>query len=61
MSKTVKYLGQKWVVCKYEWGLEDYFIIESSQGKLILVETWQDMSTGSVETKPVSKNDLTSF
>lgn len=61
MINTSKYLGQKWVVCKYKWGLEDYFIIESSQGKLILVETWQDMSTGYIETKPVSKNDLPSF
>ena len=61
MIKTEKYLGQKWIFCKYERGLEDYFTIESSQGKLILVETWQDMSTGYVETKPVSKNDLPSF
>lgn len=31
-------VGRTWMKCPFEWGLDNYFIIESSQGRLILCD-----------------------
>lgn len=31
-------LGQEWCLCPHDWNIEEYVTIESSAGKLILVD-----------------------
>jgi len=62
--KTVQILRQEWQLCPYEWGLEDYVVIDThTAGKLILVsvEEWRSGDDGGVNYIPVLKDSLETF
>ena len=36
LLQDIENIGQEWCLCPYEWGVDDYITIQSSQGKLAL-------------------------
>ncbi len=57
----LKHLGQFWELCPFEGGVEEYIIIESTQGKLILVDRWKNQGTGKVNSTAVKRVDTRMF
>lgn len=59
--ETAQLIGQEWLRCDFEWGLEKYVTIQASEDyKLILCNVVRLLkgSLGSIRYEPVLEKDL---
>ena len=60
-TETVEPIGQAWCLCPYEWGVDRYVLIQSSQGKLALCNVLRvvdDKGRASVRYEPVTRDEI---
>ena len=59
VGEIVENVGQAWCFCPYEWGIEDYITIQSSQGRLALCTVGKVLSgpnRGKLRYEPLAKS-----
>ncbi|CAH9014403.1 hypothetical protein VP424E501_P0201 [Vibrio phage 424E50-1] len=60
-TNTKMFIGQFWELCHFKWGLEDNITMQTSQGTMILVDRFRDMSSQDVTSVAVKVRDVTKF
>lgn len=58
VGDIVENIGQAWCLCPYEWGIDDYITIQSSQGQLALCAVGRVVdgpNRGKLRYKPLTK------
>lgn len=53
-----EHIGQEWHKCPFIWGLEDYVIMDTNAGKLILMNVDKDVDTLELLFTPVLYDEL---
>lgn len=59
VGEIVENIGQAWCLCPYEWGIEDYITIQSSQGQLALCAVGKVLygpNRGKLRYEPLAKS-----
>ena len=57
----VENTGQAWCLCPYEWGIDDYITIQSSQGQLALCAVARVVdgpNQGRIRYEPLTKGAI---
>lgn len=60
-GEIVETMGQEWCLCPYELGIENYFVIPTSQGSLVLCAIRKVVTGpehGQIRRVPLTKEDL---
>lgn len=54
-------VGQEWLLCPFEWGVDDYILVNSSQGTLVLCHADKVIignNVGAIDHVPVKMSEL---
>ena len=61
VGEIVENIGQAWCLCPYEWGIDDYITVRSSQGQLALCAVGRVVAgpnRGKLRYEPLTKSAI---